>query len=434
MNIQAYTYLTVVSLVGFLIFGTEANAFKINLAQYGFVLLALALVSFLAEIYELRVMPNWHLSTSIAVNVSAILIGGPALGIWVVVLSAIPSEIFLRWDKIKEDGFWSFFLYVTFNTSQLIISVAAAAFAIELLGEPVAPYKTVKDFLIVVAAFGVYQLINALLVAFGFSLVTQNKISRILKYALKNLHLQLVTMGVLALLIAILYSTLSFNIIYAFIPLALVHYSMKNYLELRQASHQAFVKITELLEQRDPYTGEHSQDAERLAVALAQALALSDEFIEDIQKGAAIHDIGKIAIPDAILLKKGPLTEEEWAIMKTHPVVGADILGGIEIYKKNVVPLVRHEHEHWDGGGYPDGLSGEDIPLGARIIAVADVYSALTTPREYRPAQGKPLKYTHAHACSILKEMAGKVLDPNLVEVFIEKVASKEENRIEKAA
>lgn len=432
MTKQAYAYLVLVSLAGLFVLSTYLT-FELNFFQFGFALFAFAIVSFLAEIYELRVMPKWHLSTGIAINVAAILIGGPILGIWVVLLSAIPSEIFLRWDKIKEDGFWNFLLYVTFNTSQLILSVAASAYVIDLIAQPIAPYTTLKDFLIVVTAFGVYQLINASLVSIAFSLVTENNITSILKYALKNLHLQLVTMGVLAMLIAILYSTSPFNIIYAFIPLALVHYSMKNYLELRQASHQAFVKITELLEQRDPYTGEHSQDAERLAVALAQALNLSDEFIEDIRKGAAIHDIGKIAIPDAILLKKGPLTDEEWVIMKTHPVVGADILGGIEIYKKNVVPLVRHEHEHWDGGGYPDGLSGEAIPLGARIIAVADVYSALTTPREYRPAQGKPLKYAHLEACEILKDMAGKVLDPNLVEVFINKVVPKEKLE-EKAA
>ncbi len=425
MRIHAYTYLTFVSLVGFLILGAEVLNLNLNFSQFGFALVILALISFLAEIYELKIMPNWHLSTSIVINVAAILIGGPELGIWVVALSAIPSEIFLRWDKIKDDGFWSFFLYVTFNTGQLILSVAAAAFVIDLLSDPIAPYNTIEDFLIVVSAFLTYQLVNASLVAFGFSLVTENKITSILKYALKNLPLQLVTMGILALLIAILYSTSPLNIVYAFIPLALVHYSMRNYLELRQTSHRAFVKITELLEQRDPYTGEHSHDTERLAVLLAEALKLSDEKIEDIRKGAAIHDIGKIAIPDSILLKKGPLDEAEWIIMKTHPVVGAEILAGIEIYK-NVVPIVRHEHEHWDGSGYPDGLAGENIPLGARIVAVADVYSALTTPREYRPAQGKPLKYTSQQACEILTKMGGKVLDPNLVKVFIEKVVFKE--------
>ena len=112
--------------------------------------------------------------------------------------------------------------------------------------------------------------------------------------------------------------------------------------------------------------------------------------------------------------------------MKDHPIVGANIIKDLEIYR-DVVPIVKHEHEHWDGNGYPDGLQGEEIPIGARIIAVADVYSALTTERQYRPPQGKPLKYTQEQAREILKEMAGEVLDPHLVDVFINKVLVKVE-------
>jgi len=430
MNKKALAYSILISVLGVYILVEEITAFRLDLSHFGLIVLIFTVVSFLAEIYALQVIPRWHLSTGIVIGVSAILIGGPtngpSLAIWVIFLSNLPAEVLLRWDKIKEDGFRNFLLFISFNISQLIISISLAAYVFQLLGSPESPYTSFQNILFVFVVFGVYQLTNASLVSVVIALISNSKLTYILRYSLKNLPFQLVAMGILAMLLSILYSTSPWNILYGFIPLALVHYSMSSYLKLRQTAHQAFIKISELLEQRDPYTGEHSQDTERWSISLAQALELSDELLEDIQKGAVIHDIGKIAIPDAILLKRGPLNEAEWKIMKTHPVVGAEILSGIEIYK-NVVPMVRHEHEHWDGGGYPDGLSGEDIPLGARIIAVADVYSALTTPREYRPSQGKPLKYTAQEACEILTEMAGKVLDPNLVKVFIEKVVSKEE-------
>jgi len=183
----------------------------------------------------------------------------------------------------------------------------------------------------------------------------------------------------------------------------------------------ALKDIAGLLAHRDKYTGEHSDEVEELAVSLATKLGLPDDEVETIRAGAAIHDIGKIAIPDAILNKPGPLDEDEWETMKQHPVIGSEIIKDLEIYRE-VVPIVRHEHEHWDGSGYPDGLEGEGIPLGARIVAVADIYSALTTERTYRPPQGKPLRYTHEQACDILQEMAGNVLDPQLVDVFVRQV------------
>lgn len=220
---------------------------------------------------------------------------------------------------------------------------------------------------------------------------------------------------------AILYSTSPWHLIFVFVPLALVHYSVRNYLRLRRDSHAAFKDIAGLIAYRDKYTGEHSDEVEELAVKLAQIIGLSDDEVETIRASAAIHDIGKIAIPDSILNKPGPLDEQEWATMKQHPIIGSEIIKDLEIYR-DVVPIVRHEHEHWDGSGYPDGLEGEQIPLGARIVAVADVYSALTTERSYRPAQGKPLKYSHLQACEILQEMAGKVLDPHLVDVFVHQV------------
>jgi len=195
------------------------------------------------------------------------------------------------------------------------------------------------------------------------------------------------------------------------IPLGLVHVSLRNYMRLRHEAKRTFESVAEMLAARDPYTYEHSKEVARLAERIAQKLRLHQDFIEQIKSAALIHDIGKLGVPDRILRKPGPLTEEEWAIMKQHPNIGADLIKDLEIYV-DIVDIVRYEHERWDGSGYPKGLRGEEIPLGARIVAVADIYNALITDRPYRPA------YSHEEALRMIREMRGVTLDPKVVDAF----------------
>jgi hypothetical protein len=136
---------------------------------------------------------------------------------------------------------------------------------------------------------------------------------------------------------------------------------------------------------RDGYTGEHSQAVLDLAVRVANRLGLDELGIDQVRQAALLHDIGKIAIPDAILNKPGPLTAEEWEVMRTHPIISESIAisaGGL----RELAPALRAEHERWDGGGYPDGLAGEEIPLASRITFVCDAYHAMTSDRPYRSA------------------------------------------------
>jgi putative nucleotidyltransferase with HDIG domain len=191
-------------------------------------------------------------------------------------------------------------------------------------------------------------------------------------------------------------------------PLVLVHFSFRSYLRIREEAQKTFEKVVQLLEERDPYTGEHSGEVADLAGEIAQELGLRGSEVEMIKAVARVHDIGKIAVPDRILLKPGKLDPEEWEIMKRHTEIGADLLKGLEVYGR-YADVVRYEHEHWDGTGYPNGLQGEEIPIAARIIAAADVYHALISDRPYRPA------YSHEEALDIIRNMAGRVLDPKVV-------------------
>jgi putative two-component system response regulator len=145
------------------------------------------------------------------------------------------------------------------------------------------------------------------------------------------------------------------------------------------------LSLAQTVEARDPATGRHCHRVSLLCSALGATLGLSPAELVNLQRGAFLHDIGKIAIPDRILFKRGPLSPEEWTVMKDHTLFGERICAGMKMLAE-VLPIIRSHHERWDGSGYPDGLRQNDIPLAARIVQVADIYDALTTDRPYKPA------------------------------------------------
>ncbi len=170
--------------------------------------------------------------------------------------------------------------------------------------------------------------------------------------------------------------------------------------------------LASALQERDQYTGEHSESVVDVAGRVGEALALDEEQISKLRTAALLHDIGKVGVPDEILHKPGPLDEREWDVMREHPVIGERILRAIPGLG-SVAKIVRHEHERWDGKGYPDGLAGEEIPIGARIILVCDAYHAMTSDRPYRAA------LTHTEAVAELTRNAGTQFDPNVSEALI---------------
>jgi len=178
-------------------------------------------------------------------------------------------------------------------------------------------------------------------------------------------------------------------------------------------SHQdAIAGLAEALLERDRYTGEHSESVVELAARVARGLGLDETEIERIRQGALLHDIGKVAIPDEVLHKNGPLDDKEWEIMRQHPAIGERILRSIPGLG-GVARIVRHEHERFDGAGYPDGLSGTEIPIGSRIILACDAYHAMTSDRPYRKAMD------HSEAIRELAASAGTQFDPEITEQLI---------------
>jgi putative nucleotidyltransferase with HDIG domain len=183
-------------------------------------------------------------------------------------------------------------------------------------------------------------------------------------------------------------------------------------LQLKAANLDSIKALAEALETKDVETKGHSDRTMAHAANIAKWIGLSEQEQEWIQFAAILHDIGKIGIPEQILKKPGKLTNEEYEIMKRHPVYGAQIVQEIK-FLEPVVPMVRADHERWDGKGYPDGLKGEQIPLAARIVAIVDAYDAMVSDRVYRKAPGKEF------AIQELKRCAGAQFDPHLVDVFL---------------
>jgi putative two-component system response regulator len=160
---------------------------------------------------------------------------------------------------------------------------------------------------------------------------------------------------------------------------------MKHLLDALDSAEAAFMTLALTIEARDPMTNGHCERLAAYAVALGRALGLGETDLEALHRGGYLHDVGKVGIPDAVLLKRGPLTAEEFALMQRHPDIGDSLCAPLQSLRR-VRPIIRCHHERLDGSGYPQGLKGDDVPLLAQIVGIADVYDALTSPRPYRPA------------------------------------------------
>jgi putative nucleotidyltransferase with HDIG domain len=183
------------------------------------------------------------------------------------------------------------------------------------------------------------------------------------------------------------------------------------YEELEFTYDHTLAALMSALDARDRETEGHSTRVSRVSRQLGIAMGLSEPHLKSLERGALLHDIGKIGISDAILHKPGPLTEEEWKVMRQHPEIGARIVEGIPFLQETLT-VVRYHQERWDGTGYPLGMSGDEIPLLARIFSVADTFDALTSDRPYRQ------RVSTEEALQYIKEQSGAFFDPQIVDVF----------------
>ncbi len=309
-----------------------------------------------------------------------------------------------------------------FNRLQVGLSIAFGAllfYAIKELLNPLAP--DLADAAAVIISGVSFFFLNIFLVALMIALHSGIPFRQVWQTNYSWLGLSYLVLTPVALLLARMYTADppliagwgGWAVLLFLGPLYYARFHWDEYVKLKDAFEQTVETLVATIDAKDSHTRWHSERVAAIAVDLAKAAGLNALDQEKIRLGARVHDIGKIAIPDQILFKPGKLTEEEYERIQKHTVIGEALLKGASLFRE-VLPIVRHHHERWDGGGYPDGLSGEAIPLWARIVALADAYEAMTAGRPYRAARSPE------EALKEVLDNAAKQFDPHLVELFQE--------------
>ncbi len=354
--------------------------------------------------YALRLAPRTTVDIGTTLELGIVLLVPTPTAVWVVFLGNLLGKILSRRKWFE----------VLFNASSRAIVAFIAVEAYLLAGGriPVPPQiNSPALFLPLLVLIAVHWVLGLMMISGIVSMQTNQPYLPITRQMWQDAALEHVALYLLGILTALTVQENPWTILLLAVPLGVVYISLRNSLRLRQLTRGAVEKMADIIDRRDPYTYGHSQRVASLAERIAQEMRLPWEEIERVKAAARVHDLGKIAMDRTILEKKEALTDEEWRKMKEHPALGAEILQNFPDFQDGT-DYVRYHHERWDGRGYPAGLKGEQIPLGARIIAVADSYDAMALARPYRDAL--PEEKVRA----IFVDGAGKQWDPVVVEAL----------------
>ena len=372
------------------------------------------------------------ISVAFAVKIAAYVLFGTPVALWATIVVVAVNAYTPQPKPARK---------VIFNFGQFMLSTYLASSTYQLLGGMVPPGAFVPTMLAVAVSAAVYFVTSSALTA---GVITLTSAARFVDVWVQNfawMPVNYLATAVNGAALALAYQSLGvIGVIVFVLPLGIAWYSFKLYMmkstQLRERNrelvsmNESLQRTSERLETshvsviaallgslaaKDRSTDGRSAVSMQHALAVAKALGLGQDEIAAVNLGALFHDIGKIGIPEHILRKPSALTHEEWAEMKTHPIIGANLIGEVPNLER-IRPIVLAHHEHYDGSGYPNGLKGDEIPLAAQIISVADTYEAMTSTRPYRAALG------HDEAVAELRRVAGSQLNPIVVEAFIRQI------------
>ena len=402
--------------------------------------ITLLVVSAFAQRTPVMLFRSSSISVAFAATIACYVLYGPALAIWVNLMSAVVNSFMPKPKPTRK---------IIFNLGSFTISAFVAANVYILAGGAVPPVDMTRSLLAVLVSAAAYFLCGSALTATIVALTTQDAFIRVWRANYSWLPLHYLGIAANGAALALAYQALGLlGAVVFMLPLVLAWYSLRQYMarstEVRArvadlSQENRMLQLTnERLEQARLLSlvtllGElrnEKPDLDHLAatypaIAVARAMHLSDDDVSAVHLGTLLHDIGKIVVPEDVLTKRDALTDDEWARIRTHPAVGADLVARVPMLR-NIRPIVLSHHERYDGSGYPSGLAGDRIPLGARIIAVADAYEAMTSMRPYRNA------LTTHDAIAELRAVAGTQLDPEVVERFIEVIGQKQRPYVER--
>jgi hypothetical protein len=369
------------------------------------------------------------ISMSFAIKVAAYVLFGVGVALWVNVVVAAVNAFTPKPKPVRK---------AAFNFGQLSISTTLAATSYGLVGGKTSPTELTGTVIAVAISAAVYFLVNSTLTAAVIALTSDAKFLAVWRQNFSWMPVNYLATAVNGAALALAYQALGiFGAAVFVLPLGVAWYSFKLYVSRSnevQAENAKLTELNRLFEQSNAHLTEahisivgallgsleakSSSGTARLAatiyrsVAVAKRLGLDHIAVEAVQLGALFHDLGKIAIADTVLQKPEQLTDNEWAEIRAHPIIGASLLAQMPELD-HIRPLILAHHERFDGRGYPNGLKGDSIPRAAQIIAVADAYEAMTTPRPYRRAVTPDAAVAELRACS------GTQFDPVVVEAFI---------------
>jgi HD domain-containing protein/MASE9 protein len=363
-------------------------------------------VTLLASALPVNLSDGVQVAVSTAPLMAATVLGGPAAG---AIVAAFGSTD-LR--EVRGRVPW----YGTLaNHAAIVLPVIAAGLVLEgtrHVGEGLL-FELVATLLGTLVYFFLNLIFVSLIVVFRGDHSLREFLTRA---ETSNIWANLLTLAPLGWLMARMYETEGAGwwttILFA-VPLFTTRVAYQRFVEMREMFTQTIGALAEAVDKRDPYTSKHSQRVRLISVDIGRVMRVSAGELEALEWGGLLHDVGKIGVPDSVLLKQGKLTREERMIMNAHPVLGAQIIGPVDRLAAEL-PVIRHHHEWYNGSGYPDRLIGDEIPRLARILHVADAFEAMTADRPYRKA------LSQEQALSELRKFAGVQFDPEVVDAFVQ--------------
>lgn len=367
---------------------------------------ALMMLNFITENFAFQLPVGGSVSLSFAVTYAALLHSGPLAA----VMCALAGS-----TNIQELREGKPAVLRLFNASQLALSAGLAGIAyVGLGGQSLVDSSSRLVGAPAAAAPVVFFLVNVLLVGYGSSILSGHRLVDTFKeQGFLSYASSLLVLALLGYVMAALISIESWaGLLLLVLPFALARRIFRVYLELTEAYTDTVRSLVSAIEAKDPYTRGHSERVAVYSRDLAESLALPAADVLLVERAALLHDVGKIGVSLATLTSPNRLTSGEVREIRGHPSIGGDLVSQVE-FLSEVVPIIRHHHEHYDGGGYPAGLYGEAIPRLARVLAVADAFDAMTSDRAYRPGMAEQ------DALDELRRVAGTQLDALMVNAFI---------------
>ncbi len=362
-------------------------------------------VTLVASALPVRMPRGAIFGVSVSTLLAATILGGPTAGAWVGLIGTTEMrEIRLR---IPWYGTLA-------NRGGVVMPIVVAGLVMQAFGVPGRPLEDPISFLVAMLGGGVFLTLNAGLTAVLVSLRTGQSASAVIQGEARGIASSIASIAPIGWLMAQIYVIAAWASLLFALPLYMTRLAYLNYTEMREMFTQTIDALAHAVDNRDPFTGQHSRRVKTIAGDIGTVMRLGVADLEALEWGGLLHDVGKIGVPDAVLLKQDRLTKDERMMMNSHPVLGAQIIQPVTRLAREL-PIIRHHHEWYNGSGYPDRLIGDEIPLLARILHVADSFEAMTAARPYRMT---PL--TPEQALAELRKFAGIQFDPKVVDAFVQ--------------